>query len=107
MSILKSLEIWTMKQRAKGVAVANASTDETLIPRASGVGGGGVNEPGLKDDANAALQADELEVAKVNEGTLEAAVTEVLLFLGTVSQPFGLGYKLGQGQGQVEKKLIS
>jgi hypothetical protein len=103
MSILKSLEIWTMKQRAKGVAVANASTDETLIPRASG----GVNEPGLKDDANAALQADELEIAKVNEGTLEAAVAEVLLFLGTVSQPFGLGYKLGQGQGQVEKKLIS
>jgi guanine nucleotide-exchange factor len=72
MSILKSLEIWTMKQRAKGVAVANASTDETLIPRASG----GVNEPGLKDDANAALQADELEIAKVNEGTLEAAVAE-------------------------------
>jgi hypothetical protein len=108
MSILKSLEIWTMKQRAKGVAVANASTDETLIPQASGGGGGGgVNEPGLKDDANAALQADELEIAKVNEGTLEAAVAEVLLFLGTVSQPFGLGYKLGQGQGQVEKKLIS
>jgi len=77
MSILKSLEIWTMKQRAKGVAVANASTDETLIPQASGGGGGGgVNEPGLKDDANAALQADELEIAKVNEGTLEAAVAE-------------------------------
>jgi hypothetical protein len=34
-----------------------------------------------------------------------AAVAEVLLFLGTVSQPFGLGYKLGQGQ--VGKKLIS
>ncbi len=94
-----------MKQRAKGVAVANASTDETLFPRASG-GGGGVNEPGLKDDANAALQADELEIAKVNEVTLEAAVAEVL-FLGTVSQPFGLRYKLGQGQGQVETKLIS
>jgi hypothetical protein len=106
MSILKSLEIWTMKQRAKGVAVANASTDETLFPRASGGGGGGVNEPELKDDANAALQADELEIAKVNEVTLEAAVAEVL-FLGTVSQPFGLRYKLGQGQGQVETKLIS
>jgi hypothetical protein len=95
MSILKSLEIWTMKQRAKGVAVANASTDETLIPWAGG-GGGGVNEPGLKEDANATLQADELEIAKVNEVTLEAAVAEVLLFLGTVSQSFGLGYKLGQ-----------
>jgi hypothetical protein len=94
MSILKSLEIWTMKQRAKGVAAANASTDETLIPWASG-GGGGANKPGLKD-ANATLQADELEIPKVNEVTLEAAVAEVLLFLGTVSQPFGLGYKLGR-----------
>jgi hypothetical protein len=94
MSILKSLEIWTMKQRAKGVAAANASTDETLIPWVSG--GGGVNEPGLKDDANATLQADELEIAKVNEVTLEAAVAEVLLFLGTISQSFGLGYKLGR-----------
>lgn len=78
--VLRSLGIWTSKQRGSGPVFPDFSVPELKV-HADGVNADGTDLE-VKDDTKPMTQADEFEKAKALKVTMESAVAKVLPFLG-------------------------